>query len=87
VKIEKRMVPQYGVTLDGVWLPYELLERLSEQRRYDSDFGEAFIDADRDQERVLLAHNLAVRETRGGLHSSDTDLKEFLASIEWVGGL
>ena len=82
--IETRMVPERGVTIDGVWFPLDLLDRLSDQHRYDSDFGYAFTDANRDQERVLLDRNLAVKETRGGLHSSNTQLNEFLSKLEEV---
>jgi hypothetical protein len=83
VRIETKMVPEYGVTLDGVWLPYNMLARLLEQHRYQSEWGDAFIGATREQERVLLAHNLAVKETRGGLHSSGTGLRQFMDAIEW----
>ena len=83
-KIETRMVPERGVTIDGVWLPLDLLGELAEQRRYDSDFGDAFIGASREQERILLEHNLAVKETRGGLHSSEpAKLHEFLDTLDW----
>lgn len=82
MQIERRMIPQYGITLDGVWLPYRMLEALSDQGPWDSQYGMAFIEARRDQERVLLEHGLAVKETKGGLHRSDT-LADFLAAIEW----
>jgi hypothetical protein len=82
--LETKMIAEYGVTLDGVWFPYGFLLLLLEQARYESEWwGKAFIVATRDQERVLLAHNLAVKETKGGLHSSDTDLPAFMAAIEW----
>ena len=82
-KIETRMVPEEGVTIDGVWFPLNLLGELAEQHRYDSEFGEAFISTSPEQERVLLAHNLAVKETRGGLHSSEpAQLHEFLDELE-----
>lgn len=83
--IEGKRVTEYGVTLDGVWLPYDLLERLNDQGQWDSQQGTAFIDADRDQERVLVARGLAERETRGGLHRGE-HLRKFLDSIEWPRG-
>lgn len=86
MKVEKRMVPEYGVTIDGVWFSCELLGCLSEQKRYDSEWGSAFIEASTEQEKVLLARNLAVKETRGGLHSSDTGLEQFLHDLEWPVG-
>jgi len=69
MEAEKRFVPELGVELDGVWFPVSLLEELSEQGPWDSQFGSAFIAASRDQERVLLARGLAEKETRGGLHA------------------
>lgn len=81
MKLEKRMVPEYGITIDGVWLPLEMLGRLNDQHRYDSEYGGAFTEASPEQERVLLAHNLAVKEIRGGLHSSDTGLDALLKAI------
>lgn len=68
--VQTRFVPQQGITLDGVWMPLQLLEELSEQGTYDSMLGpgNAFISLNRDQERVLIARDLAVKETRGGCH-------------------
>jgi hypothetical protein len=68
--IQTRMVPEQGVTLDGVWVPLELLGELDSQGPYDSMMGPggAFTGLSRDQERVLIARELAVKETRGGCH-------------------
>jgi hypothetical protein len=82
MKIEKRMVPEYGVTLDGVWLPYNMLEELESQAPLMSDFGNAFISPDREQGAVLIAQGLAVRETRGGYRRGEK-LRQFLQGIEW----
>jgi hypothetical protein len=82
MKIEQRMVPEWGITLDGIWIPYDILEDLSEQDVYDSQFGPAYITPDRDQRRVLVAHGLAVEETRGGLHRG-LGLQAFIDAIEW----
>jgi hypothetical protein len=76
VKAQKRMVPEWGAELDGVWFPAELLEELADQGPYDSQAGRIFAAAGRDQERVLLARGLAVKETRGGLHAGPA-MKQF----------
>jgi hypothetical protein len=68
MKAQKRMVPESGAELDGVWFPAGLLEELAEQGRYDSEAGQALLMG-RDQERVALARGLAEKETRGGLHA------------------
>jgi hypothetical protein len=81
VKVEKRMVPEHGVTLDGVWVSYEFLEELSDQGVFDSQFGKVLL-ANRDQERVLEARGLAERETRGGVHRG-SGLEEFMKGLEW----
>jgi hypothetical protein len=85
--LQIRMVKEWGLVIDGVFLPWQMLEDLRAQHRYDSDGGDAFISDTPEQERVLLAHNLAVKETRGGLHSSGTDLADLMASYtddDWV---
>lgn len=63
-RIEKRMVVEYGVELDGVWLPIAMLRRLSRHGPWDRPFTEATAD----QERVLLTHSLADRHNEKGLH-------------------
>ena len=63
-QIEKRMVVEYGITLDGVWLPLAMLRRLGTHGPWDKPFTEASAD----QERVLLAHSLAERHNQAGLH-------------------
>jgi hypothetical protein len=82
VRIEIRMIPEQGVTLDGVWVSYELLGELDEQGVWDSQFGDAFIRLSKDQERVLIARGLAVKETRGGCHRGPK-LNEFMDALEW----
>lgn len=62
--IEKRMVVEYGVTLDGVWLPLVMLRRLRTHGPWDRPFTEVTAD----QEQVLLAHALAERHNEAGLH-------------------
>jgi len=83
IPVEVRLVPQHGVTLDGVWFPVSLLSRLSDQDVWDSEFGGAFIEADRDQERVLLAYGLAIKETRGGLHRAPS-LADFMSRLQFT---
>jgi hypothetical protein len=75
-KIEKRMVVEYGITLDGVWLPLAMLRRLRAHGPWDAPFTEATAD----QERVLLLHALAERHNQVGLHRG-TGLTDFLDAI------
>jgi hypothetical protein len=77
-QIEKRMVVEYGVTLDGVWLPLAMLRRLSTRGPWDQPFTEASAD----QERVLLAHSLAERHNQTGLHRG-LGLRGFLDAIPY----
>ena len=75
-KIEKRMVVEYGITLDGVWLPLAMLRRLGTHGPWDAPFTEASAD----QERVLLIH--ADRHNQAGLHRG-TGLTSFLDAIPY----
>ena len=75
-KIEKRMVVEYGITLDGVWLPLAMLRRLRAHGPWDAPFTEATAD----QERVLLLHGLAERHNQAGLHRG-VGLTGFLDAI------
>jgi hypothetical protein len=77
-KIEKRMVVEYGITLDGVWLPLAMLRRLRAHGPWDAPFTEATTD----QERVLLMHALAERHNQAGLHRG-TGLTGFLDAIPY----
>ena len=63
-RLEQRLVVEYGVTLDGVWLPLAMLRRLRTHGPWDPPFTEA----NPDQERVLLFHTLAERHNARGLH-------------------
>jgi hypothetical protein len=63
-EVEKRMVVEYGVDLDAVWLPIAMLRRLNTHGPWDRPFTEATAD----QERVLLRHSLADRHNQAGLH-------------------
>lgn len=82
ITVEFQMIREPGITLGDVWLPLSLLDRLGEQDVWDSEFGNPFIEADPKQERVLLGHGLAVKETRGGLHRSP-DLAAFMKRLKF----
>lgn len=75
-KLERRMVVEYGVRLDDVWLPLAMLRRLRTHGPWDAPFTEA----NADQERVLLAHALAERHNERGLHRG-IGLSGFLDAI------
>ena len=77
-KIEKRMVVEYGITLDGIWLPLAMLRRLRAHGPWDAPFTEA----NADQEQVLLMHGLAERHNQVGLHRG-TGLTGFLDAIPY----
>lgn len=55
---------EYGVELDGVWLPIPMLRRLAAH----DPWGRPLTEATADQERVLVAHSLAERHNQQGLH-------------------
>ncbi|HLH81713.1 MAG TPA: hypothetical protein VKV38_00455 [Trebonia sp.] len=76
VEVRKRMVVEYGVELDGVWLPIAMLRRLATHGPWDRPFTEATAD----QERVLTAHSLADRHNQSGLHRG-AGLSGFLDAI------
>lgn len=59
--VEQRLVVEYGIDLDGVWLPLAMLRRLGEHGRWNAPFTEATAD----QARVLLAHRLAEPHNNG----------------------
>ena len=77
-EIEKRMVVEYGITLDRVWLPLAMLRRLSTHGPWDNPFTEASAD----QERVLLARAQAERHNQAGLHRAP-GLRDFLDAIPY----
>ena len=76
--IEKRMVVEYGIHLDGVWLPLAMLRRLRARGPWDAPFTEATAD----QEQVLLMHGLAERHNQVGLYRG-TGLTGFLDAIPY----
>ncbi|MGP7999245.1 MAG: hypothetical protein ACLPKI_18310 [Streptosporangiaceae bacterium] len=76
IAVETRMVVEYGITLDGVWLPLALLRRLEGHGPWSAPFTEATTD----QERVLVQHGLAEQHNRAGLHRGN-GLPGFLAAV------
>jgi hypothetical protein len=76
VEVSRRMVVEYGVELDGVWLPLAMLRRLATHGPWDRPFTEATMD----QERVLLAHSLADPHNEKGLHRG-AGLSGFLDAV------
>jgi len=61
IELQKRMVVEYGVEVDGVWLPLAMLRRLEEHGPWNVPFTEASDE----QARVLTAHGLAERHNTG----------------------
>ena len=62
IAVETRMVVEYGITLDGVWLPLALLRRLEVHGPWSAPFTEATTG----QERVLVRHALAEWHNQAG---------------------
>ena len=62
--LEKRMVVEYGVALDQVWLSLDMQRRLRTHGPWSAPFAVAIAD----QERVLLVLGLAERHNEAGLH-------------------
>lgn len=80
--VETRMVPELGITLDGVWISMNLMGELDEQGTWDAEFSGAFISLNDDQQRVLIDRQLAVKETKGGCHRGPA-LTAFMNSLVW----
>jgi hypothetical protein len=76
IAVETRMVVEYGITLDGVWLPLAMLRRLEAHGPWSPPFTEATTD----QEQVLVRHALAEQHNQVGLHRGN-GLPGFLAAI------
>ncbi len=74
-ELEIRMVPERGVTLDRVWVPARVLSRLAQA----GPAGYHIRGLDPDQERVLTARGLAVKDAAGLRRSPD--LPGFLATL------
>jgi hypothetical protein len=76
--VQKRMVVEYGIDLDGVWLPLAMLRRLDEHGPWHAPFTEATSD----QERVLLAHGLAEPHNTGLTRASG--LRNFIEALPFA---
>lgn len=59
--IRSRLVIEYGIELDGIWLPLAMLRRLDEHGPWSKPFTEATAD----QADVLVAHGLAEHHNTG----------------------
>jgi len=59
--IQKRMVVEYGIELDGVWLPLAMLRRLDEHGPWTAPLTEATTE----QADVLVTHGLAEHHNTG----------------------
>jgi hypothetical protein len=76
--VQKRMVVEYGIDLDGVWLPLAMLRRLDEHGPWHSPFSEATAE----QARVLLAHGLAEQHNTGLARASG--LRNFIDALPFA---
>jgi hypothetical protein len=76
--VQKRMIVEYGIELDGVWLPLAMLRRLDEHGPWNVPFAEATTD----QARVLLAHGLAERHNTGLARASG--LRNFIDALPFA---
>ena len=74
-KVQTRLVVEYGIELDGVWLPLAMLRRLDEHGPWSTPFTEATAD----QADVLVAHGLAERHNKG--LSRGTGLRNFVDAL------
>jgi hypothetical protein len=61
IELQQRMVVEYGIEVDGVWLPLAMLRRLEEHGPWNVPFTEA----SEEQASVLVAHGLAQRHNTG----------------------
>jgi hypothetical protein len=77
-EVEKRMVVEYGIELDGVWLPIAMLRRLDEHGPWQQPFTEATTD----QATVLVAHGLAERHNTGLSRASG--LRNFIEALPFA---
>ena len=61
IDLQQRMVVEYGIEVDGVWLPLAMLRRLDEHGPWNVPFTEASAE----QANVLVAHGLAEPHNTG----------------------
>jgi hypothetical protein len=80
MKMTWRWKPEAGIELDGIWVPYEVLEEL-EDHPYDSLGTGDTVLLSHDVGHVLRERRLAVQETRGGWHAG-SELRYFMEQLE-----
>lgn len=73
------MVVEYGITLDGVWLPLAMLRDLGTHGPWDPPLTGATAD----QARVLVIHGLAETHNQSGLHRG-VGLPDFIDAIPFA---
>ena len=78
IEIEHRMVVEYGIDLDGVWLPLAMLRRLDEHGPWNVPFTEPT----EEQAKVLVAHGLAERHNNG--LSRGAGLRNFVDALPFA---
>jgi hypothetical protein len=72
------MVVEYGIELDGVWLPLALLRRLDDHGPWNVPLTEATPE----QAKVLVDHGLAERHNTG--LSRGTGLRNFVDALPFA---
>ncbi len=78
IELQKRMVVEFGIEVDGVWLPLAMLRRLEEHGPWNVPFTEASPE----QARVLTAHGLAERHNNG--LSRGNALRNFVEALPFA---
>ena len=78
IDLQKRMVVEYGIELDDVWMPLAMLRRLEEHGPWNVPFTEASPE----QARVLIAHGLAERHNTG--LSRGNALRNFVEALPFA---
>ena len=78
IELQKRMVVEYGIEVDGVWLPLAMLRRLEEHGPWNVPFTEASPE----QARVLVAHGLAEHHNNG--LSRGNALRNFVEALPFA---
>lgn len=81
MKIEKKMVEQYGLTIEGIWVPYECLEDLESVDGYEGFESGALFD--NDIERALVKAGIAHHSTRGSMFPTQPEFRKFMNEIDF----
>lgn len=86
MKKTSRIAAEWGMELvhegRSVFIEQNLLIRLADQSRYATQFGAVRVALLPHEGVALVAHDLAVRETRGGYHGTDK-LRDLLKEWGW----